>query len=450
MKRSTSERASVRACVRACDDQRQTMPTITRSGGHILTRTSERQLIISSIPGLLLSLWQSEALYEALYDSRRKPGLGSGSMWLARSSAGRSRTAPCSSDRSEFDMGPVWCLFFCFSLIRSRPSSNCHNRRRLRVPLRACMREGMDKGCDLTRRCAAFLDSLGLDPVFFDQQYNRCYCGECVDAGCIPDILESRSKHGFPYEVPKGWCGFGLQMPPRARARDLNCFEDWAVSYHGCPTDVVASVLNHGGLMMPGDCLMDGTMLPNRLTGGDEHRIGIYTSPSIRYSELDIYTKPTLWNGTKVRIVFQCRQDMKTKFPALRIEGETIGWEYRFGPTPISRYFSNSEIERYTNARATIIPYRILVGIDSITRWAEEEEKAGEREVGIFRENDRVAQHGPSVELHAFGGVLEREERAKQEQERKDAEFARALQQQLRMEDEEDCTDASDDAKAEK
>ena len=68
MKRSTSERASVRACVRACDDQRQTMPTITRSGGHILTRTSERQLIISSIPGLLLSLWQSEALYEALYD----------------------------------------------------------------------------------------------------------------------------------------------------------------------------------------------------------------------------------------------------------------------------------------------------------------------------------------------------------------------------------------------
>ena len=200
-----------------------------------------------------------------------------------------------------------------------------------------------DARCVLTQRCAAFLDSLGVDPVFFDRQYDRCYCHECVASACIPDILESNSKHGFAYEVPKGWCGFGLSVPARARA--LNCFEDWAVSYHGCPKDVVASVLNHGGLMMPGDHLMDGTRLPNRLTRGAEGRIGIYTSPSIRYSELDIYTKPTFWDGSQFRIVFQCRQDMKTKFPALRVEGETIGWEHHFGTTPVSQYFANSEIE---------------------------------------------------------------------------------------------------------
>ena len=293
----------------------------------------------------------------------------------------------------------------------------------------------MEHGCAYMRRCAAFLDSLGLDREYFDQVHDRCYCDKCVVAGCIPDILESNSKHGFAYEVPKKWGGFGLQIPPRAKV--LNCFAEWPVSYHGCPSDVVASVLNHGGLMMPGDRLMDGTELPNRLTGGDADRIGIYTSPSIKYSELDIYTKPVLWDGSQVRVVFQCRQDMKTKFSALRIEGETIGWECRFGATPISRHFPNSEIERYTSARPSIIPYRILVGIDIITRWSEEEEKAVEREAGVSLRNDRVDQHGLST--HALGGIREEEEweRVKQEQERKDAELARELQRQFWMEEDE-------------
>ena len=179
------------------------------------------------------------------------------------------------------------------------------------------------------QRCADFLGSLGLSPAYMDQRYDRCYCPSCADAKSIPDVLEKGSKHGFAYEVPKGWCGFGLKLPPRAEA--LNIFEDWAVSFHGCPKAVVPSVLKEGRLMMPGDRLMDGTKLHNRLTGGGEDgagegRIGVYTSPSIRYSELEIYTQPQYWNGSKVSLVFQCRQDMTLQPPALRIEGETIGW----------------------------------------------------------------------------------------------------------------------------
>ena len=79
-----------------------------------------------------------------------------------------------------------------------------------------------------------------------------------------------------------------------------------------------------------------------------EQDYGERLRPSIKYSELDIYTKPICWEGSQVRIVFQCRQDMKTKFPSLRIEGETIGWEKCFGAAPISRHFPNNEIERYT------------------------------------------------------------------------------------------------------
>ena len=102
-------------------------------------------------------------------------------------------------------------------------------------------------------------------------------------------MLERDSAHGCPYEVPKGWCGFGLHTKPTAAAKDV--FKKWAVSFHGCPNGVIASVLKQGELLMPGDKMIDGKELPNRLTVGN-HLIGCYTSPSIRYSELDICTKP--------------------------------------------------------------------------------------------------------------------------------------------------------------
>ena len=119
-----------------------------------------------------------------------------------------------------------------------------------------------------------------------------------------------------------------------------------------------------GSLLMPGDLLINGTPLPNRLTGGGEHRIGVYTSPSIKYSELDIYTKPRTWKGREVRVVLQCRQKIGT----FASQGETIGWNRRWNYAPISRFFDNDKIERFTKAKGTIIPYRVLVGLGVTTR----------------------------------------------------------------------------------
>ena len=219
--------------------------------------------------------------------------------------------------------------------------------------------------------CREFLDSLSINALYFDALHDRCWCATCAGAAGSREVCERHSHHGHLYETPEGWSGFGLALP--GRAHDQKVFDNWAVSFHGYPSHVITSILRQGDLLMPGDTLLDSSKLPNRLTRGGQHRIGVYTSPSIRYSELDIYTKPVQWQGHTVRVVLQCRQKMDIRPPELRIEGETIGWQQSFGPVAISQNFTNDEIERFTRARGSIIPYRLLVAMDITTRWQEEE-----------------------------------------------------------------------------
>jgi translation initiation factor 4A len=225
-------------------------------------------------------------------------------------------------------------------------------------------RHKIESTCTFARDCRAYLDSMTLTQEYFDSKHDRCYCNSCLASACIPETLEDGS-----YEVPSGFCGFALTLPSRATALDI--FNSGRVSYHGCPANALSSILLEGNLLMPGDSLVDGTKLPNRLTGGDKSRIKLYTSPSIRYSELDIYAPPAPFCGKRAKIVLQCRQ-----MPGFHTCAETIGWEKRFGPIPISKNFPNETIERYTKSRGSIIPYRVLVALDVDTRWEQEKRNA--------------------------------------------------------------------------
>ena len=118
--------------------------------------------------------------------------------------------------------------------------------------------------CEYERRCCNFPESLNLNDEYFNTKHDQCYCQTC--ATHIPDVLEQDSEHGHPYEVLKGWSGFGLLVPKRAHL--LKTFDNWAVSFHGCPSTVLASIQIEGQVMMPGDFLLDGTRLPNHLTTG--------------------------------------------------------------------------------------------------------------------------------------------------------------------------------------
>ena len=143
------------------------------------------------------------------------------------------------------------------------------------------------------------------------------------------------------------------------------------------------------------------------VTGGGKERFAVYTSPSIKYSELDIYAKPTEWRGHKIRVVLQCRQNLKMEPPALRIIGETIGWHGRYGDAAISPHFPNDKIERCTEAMNSVIPYRILVGMDIVTR--EEEEKTRKEEAERERKQKAEEERRRKEE---------EERRKKQEEER--------------------------------
>ena len=219
--------------------------------------------------------------------------------------------------------------------------------------------------CHKMQICHNFLATLGVSDIYFDKANDKCYCSAC--ASTIPDIIKTDSR-GSMYEVPKGWCGFGLKLP--ARAHDLNVFKEWVVTFHGCGPHVIPSIMQEGRLLMPGDILIDGSTLPNRATRGGPERIQVYTSPSIKYAELDIYAKPVSWQGHTARVVLQCRQ--KPNFDTC---GETIAWKNRFGDASISKYFGNDCIEYMTRSKGSIIPYRILVALDVTTREMEEELK---------------------------------------------------------------------------
>jgi len=126
------------------------------------------------------------------------------------------------------------------------PANNQRPRKRHRAGT------GVDGGrpCPYKQRCRAFLDSLNLNEEYFEAYYDRCYCRSCAAAAGVPEVLETDRAHGCPYEVPIGWCGFGLKVKPTAAAEKV--FEKWAVSFHGCPSDVISSILRQGELLSPG------------------------------------------------------------------------------------------------------------------------------------------------------------------------------------------------------
>ena len=79
-----------------------------------------------------------------------------------------------------------------------------------------------------------------------------------------------------------------------------------------------------GGWTCALGCLSGGRITPTNwyLTTGGERRYNLYTTPSIGYATLPIYVGNDMFEGGKVTLVLQCRQQ-----PSYQVGPETVNWE---------------------------------------------------------------------------------------------------------------------------
>jgi hypothetical protein len=145
-------------------------------------------------------------------------------------------------------------------------------------------------------------------------------------------------------------------------SKKLDVWNKWSVSFHGVKSvAVLESILDHGGLMKPGDVLLDGTPLKSTKCAGRQDKV-LYTSPTIKYAGLRFYAEPQVWrDGGSMRasIAVQCRQNPVT----FASQGETMGFA-RSMAGHLARncpHVDLGSIEWTSDNMPGAIPYGVLV-----------------------------------------------------------------------------------------
>ena len=226
----------------------------------------------------------------------------------------------------------------------------------LRPPQAATM------ACPIRAVSAEFLSKLGVDDVYLNSAFDRCYCKRCYTG------WETIDDEGpTPYVVPEpGWVRFGLHVGPRAHSKKLDIFHKWSACFHGVKSPLVLnSILDCGALMKPGDTLVDGTGLESTKCAGRQDEV-VYTSPTIKYAGLKFYAEPVKFTtaaGEEMRgsIAVQCRQNPAT----IKKQGETMAFA-RKRPEHLAAHCPNvdlAELEWKTKANNAVIPYGVVVRV---------------------------------------------------------------------------------------
>jgi hypothetical protein len=200
-----------------------------------------------------------------------------------------------------------------------------------------------------------FVYSLKWPKALFDPSCDRCYCTDCYHSNWKDVIDAGNSK----YVIPRGWVRFGLRVDPVfSKAHEI--WEKWIVTFHGTTKIAAQSILSHRQFCLPGDTLIDGTVLGIRDGHIPDQRF-IFTSPTIAYSSSIIYSPIYKFHSNEhkknfeTQIVLQCRQ-MPNSF---KVQRETIG----LGKKQICQFISNEQIEYFTDRRASLVAYGLLVRI---------------------------------------------------------------------------------------
>ena len=209
--------------------------------------------------------------------------------------------------------------------------------------------------CPYMKLAREFRSTLNWKRSLFDTSHDKCYCANCY-LPQWPDIVRAG---GADYVIPRGWVRLGLHVDT-ALADNHNIWKDWVITFHGTTTMAAHSILLHRQFVLPGDKLIDGTPLgicPGHIPGKNH----IYTSPTIAYSSLPVYSpvqefcSQSTNDDFEVQIVFQCRQKPTT----FKVQGETIS----AGTKRICAFIPNDKIEYFTEARSSVVAYGLLVRV---------------------------------------------------------------------------------------
>ena len=205
------------------------------------------------------------------------------------------------------------------------------------------------------RLAREYRDLLGWNPNLFDASQDKCYCHDCYSED-KPDVVQAA---GASYVIPRGWVRLGLYIDA-ALETSQNIWDEWIVTFHGTSTTAAQSILQTRQFCLPGDVLIDGTRLGIR-PGHIPDKRHIYTSPSIAYSSLPVYSSAYAFHSSitnedhEAQIALQCRQKPGT----FKVQGETIGAKSK----RICSFIPNEKIEYFTEARAALVAYGLLIKI---------------------------------------------------------------------------------------
>ena len=263
---------------------------------------------------------------------------------------------PVSRSDSQTKAGDAWVA----ALSRGRP-----NERRALSPVG----QRPDSESDLWQLCYRYLDGLGVSPDHFDSSLDKSY------SATDPPLL---TVAGTPYEVPIGWVGFGLRVPPWCDERDI--WSHWHTTFLPCPPHCLTTVLHTCTPVMPGDSLIDGSkyktvhlaqrgfveaVQPNTRRA-DRCATRLYTTPSARYAAAKFLSltrgEGLVVEGRRLCVALQCKQmGGALSLGGYQVCGETIGRADAAPPrSRISPYFDDTRIENYTLRKASVVPYRLL------------------------------------------------------------------------------------------
>ena len=208
--------------------------------------------------------------------------------------------------------------------------------------------------CPYLQMCLEFMLTLDIPKRLFNRKQNRCFCELCYSTSRPDFFAAGTSKH----VIPRGWVRFGLYIDD-AQADVEDIWKKWIVTYHGTFPAVARSIIEHHQFLLPGDHCIDGNQISIR-KGHIPGKNHIYTSPTIAYSADNVYApsiryRSSLGRNYQAKTVLQCRQNPST----LQIQGQTIG----AGERRLCPIIPNSEIEYFTEVRASIIPYGLLIRV---------------------------------------------------------------------------------------